>query len=65
MIDRFTDFETLTTNAAIGINGFLQHAGRLAQLAERHPYKVDVVGSTPTAPTKLSVWFQLVGNPCS
>jgi hypothetical protein len=27
--------------------------GRLAQLAERHPYKVDVAGSTPAAPTKL------------
>lgn len=27
--------------------------GQLAQLAERHPYKVDVAGSTPALPTIL------------
>jgi hypothetical protein len=26
-------------------------SGQLAQLAERHPYKVDVAGSTPALPT--------------
>ena len=25
---------------------------RLAQLVERHPYKVDVIGSNPVSPTK-------------
>jgi hypothetical protein len=25
----------------------------LAQLVERHPYKVDVVGSSPAFPTKI------------
>ena len=30
------------------------HANRgLAQLVERHPYKVNVAGSTPVPPTKL------------
>ena len=27
---------------------------RLAQLVERHPYKVDVVGSSPAPPTTTS-----------
>lgn len=43
----------------------------LAQLVERHPYKVDVVGSNPAFPTnnhRISRWFfylwvpQLVEN---
>ena len=27
----------------------------LAQLVERHPYKVDVIGSSPVVPTNFSV----------
>jgi hypothetical protein len=31
----------------------LENSNRgLAQLVERHPYKVDVVGSSPASPTK-------------
>ena len=30
----------------------------LAQLVERHPYKVDVVGSSPAFPTKLQKTFE-------
>ncbi len=33
---------------------------RLAQLVERHPYKVDVVGSIPAPPTKKSVHKMIV-----
>jgi hypothetical protein len=29
--------------------------GSLAQLGERQPYKLDVVGSIPTAPTSLII----------
>ena len=30
---------------------FLVYYGRLAQLVERYPYKVDVTGSSPVVPT--------------
>lgn len=30
-----------------------QNDRELAQLVERHPYKVDVVGSNPAFPTKF------------
>ena len=32
---------------------FLDLDGRLAQLVERYPYKVDVTGSSPVVPTIL------------
>ena len=33
----------------------------LAQLVERHPYKVDVAGSNPVLPTKFSQPTETVG----
>lgn len=32
----------------------------LAQLVERHPYKVDVVGSSPAFPTKFSIYIAIL-----
>ena len=37
--------------------------GCLAQLVERRPYKANVTGSTPVAPTILGVVVQLVRIP--
>ena len=35
---------------------FLVNNGRLAQLVERYPYKVDVTGSSPVMPTIFSIY---------
>ena len=39
-------------------SSFESHNRGLAQLVERYPYKVDVIGSNPVAPTSLlnAVW---------
>lgn len=42
---------------------FNPYEGCLAQLGERRPYKANVVGSIPTAPTKAGVVVQLVRIP--
>ncbi len=34
------------------VDKYLKYAGCLAQLVERRPYKANVSGSTPLAPTK-------------
>ncbi len=34
----------------------LEH-GRLAQLGERQPYKLDVTGSSPVPPTMFSIGY--------
>src|SRR5690606_16548128 len=47
------NYETRSTkNPFAAINAASSSRG-LAQLVERHPYKVDVVGSNPAAPTKF------------
>lgn len=45
-------YETRSTkNSFAAINAASSRG--LAQLVERHPYKVDVIGSSPVAPTIL------------
>lgn len=55
MIDRIMRLEYLI---------FSRISGRLAQLGERYPYKVDVGGSIPSTPTTFqiinpSLYFEL------
>lgn len=35
----------------LNVQGKSEDLGQLAQLVERHPYKVDVIGSIPILPT--------------
>ena len=39
-----------------GYNTFL--AGRLTQLVECHPYKVEVTGSSPVSPTIKNIFYK-------
>ena len=59
LLRRIGNLPFLATESPFKGQSNLSQSGRLAQLVERQPYKLNVVGSIPAAPTsfsRLALW---------
>ena len=56
LLRRIGNLPFLATESPFKGQSNLSQSGRLAQLVERQPYKLNVVGSIPAAPTIFPAW---------